>query len=185
MIDVRAFLPPVTLPVGLGVSDVQAVDTTGSGRLDLVVTNKLTGQVSILHNLGDGTFAASRALSRRDRIVGDRSRQHARGHQPGCDGRRGRRAAHAGRSDRPGDDQPRLEHARRAGRPGRRPVRQSRSPSTTPSPAQVVRMADFTGNGIDDLAVLTADGVSIYLANGQGRLPAPDHLRRCRRKPTG
>ena len=35
----------VTLPVGLGVSDVQAIDTTGSGRLDLVVTNKLTGQV--------------------------------------------------------------------------------------------------------------------------------------------
>ena len=51
------FLPPVTLPVGLGVSDVQAVDTTGSGRLDLVVTNKLTGQVSVLRNLGDGTFA--------------------------------------------------------------------------------------------------------------------------------
>ena len=42
--------------MGLGVSDVQAVDTTGSGRLDLVVTNKLTAQVSILPNLGDGTF---------------------------------------------------------------------------------------------------------------------------------
>ena len=52
-----SFLAPVTLPVGLGVSDVQAVDTTGSGRLDLVVTNKLTGQVSILRNLGNGTFA--------------------------------------------------------------------------------------------------------------------------------
>ena len=46
--DPPTFLPPVTLPVGLGVSDVQAVDTTGSGRLDLVVTNKLTGQVSVL-----------------------------------------------------------------------------------------------------------------------------------------
>ena len=41
------FPPPVTIPVGLGVSDVEVVDTTGSGRLDLVVTNKLTGQVSI------------------------------------------------------------------------------------------------------------------------------------------
>ena len=47
----------MTLPVGLGVSDVQAVDTTGNGVLDLVVTNKLTGQVSLLRNLGDGTFA--------------------------------------------------------------------------------------------------------------------------------
>jgi len=45
------FSPPVTIPVGLGVSDVEVVDTTGSGRLDLVVTNKLTGQVSILQNL--------------------------------------------------------------------------------------------------------------------------------------
>ena len=50
------FLPPVTIPVGLGVSDVQAVDTTDSGRLDLVVTNKLTGQVGIVQNLGDRTF---------------------------------------------------------------------------------------------------------------------------------
>src|SRR5262249_8081001 len=30
------FLPPVTLPVGPGVSDVLAVDTTGIGALDLV-----------------------------------------------------------------------------------------------------------------------------------------------------
>src|SRR5262249_6262066 len=51
------FLPPLTLPVGLGVSDVEAADTTGSGALDLVVTNKLSGQVSILRNRGDGTFA--------------------------------------------------------------------------------------------------------------------------------
>ena len=51
------FLPAVTIPVGLGVSNVQAVDTTGSGRLDLVVTNKLTGLVSVIRNLGGGAFA--------------------------------------------------------------------------------------------------------------------------------
>ncbi len=50
---------PVTLPAGIGVSDVQAVDTTGDGRLDLVVTNKLTGQVSVLLNMGGGRFAAA------------------------------------------------------------------------------------------------------------------------------
>ena len=72
-IDLPTFLPPVTLPIGLGISDVQAVDTTGSGRLDLVVTNKLTAQVSVLYNLGDRAFAAARALSRRDRVVRDRS----------------------------------------------------------------------------------------------------------------
>ena len=34
-------------------------------------------------------------------------------------------------------------------------------------------MGDFTGNGIDDLAVLTAEGVSIYLANGKGGFLPP------------
>ena len=41
----------------MGVSDVQAVDTTGDGLLDLVVTNKLTGQVGILPNWGYDVFA--------------------------------------------------------------------------------------------------------------------------------
>src|SRR5262249_46646097 len=36
-----------------------------------------------------------------------------------------------------------------------------------------VRVADFTGNGIDDLAVLTAQGVSIYLGNGKGGFAPP------------
>ena len=43
----------------------------------------------------------------------------------------------------------------------------------TSSPAQVVRMADFTGNGVDDLAVLTSEGLSIYLGNGQGGFLPP------------
>ncbi len=43
----------------------------------------------------------------------------------------------------------------------------------TPGPAQVVRVADFTGNGIPDLAVLTSTGVSIYLGNGKGGFSSP------------
>jgi hypothetical protein len=51
------------------------------------------------------------------------------------------------------------EESIRAGRGQRR----GRRPLAAASwPAQVVRMADFTGNGVADLAVLTADGVSIY-----------------------
>jgi hypothetical protein len=53
-----SFLPAETLPVGLGVSYVRAVDASGDGALDLVVTNKLTAQVSVLRNFGDGFFAA-------------------------------------------------------------------------------------------------------------------------------
>ena len=51
----------------------------------------------------------------------------------------------------------------------------------TPSPAQVVRVADFNGNGIPDLAVLTADGREHLPGQRQGRLLAPGHLRRRRR----
>src|SRR5262249_51184025 len=43
----------------------------------------------------------------------------------------------------------------------------------TPGAAQVVRVADFTGNGIPDLAVLTSTGVSIYLGNGEGGFLPP------------
>src|SRR5208337_2607380 len=71
-VDFQTFLPPVTLPVGLGVSDVQAVDTTGSGRLDLVVTNKLTGLVSVIRNLGGGGLRPARDLPRGDRPLARR-----------------------------------------------------------------------------------------------------------------
>ena len=67
---VRSPIPAaVTLPVGPGVSDVQAIDTTGDGRLDLVVTNKLTGQVSVLPQPGRWRLRPARPLSRRDRVV--------------------------------------------------------------------------------------------------------------------
>ena len=54
----QPFLPPVTIPVGLGVSDVEAIATNADGHLNLVVTNTLTGQVSVLYNDGDDAFAA-------------------------------------------------------------------------------------------------------------------------------
>jgi hypothetical protein len=43
----------------------------------------------------------------------------------------------------------------------------------TVSPGEVVRTADFNGDGIADLAVLTANGVSIYLGNGKGGFAPP------------
>ncbi len=50
-------LPTTTLSVGMRVSDVALVDTTGRGALDIVVTNKPTGLVSVLRNRGGGAFA--------------------------------------------------------------------------------------------------------------------------------
>ena len=162
----------MTIPVGLGVSDVQAVDTTGSGRLDLVVTNKLTGQVSVLHNLGDGTFAAP---------VPYRAGTGLSAIDPGSTPEVTSLEATAGVAAgpltpggptslvtiNPGSNTLDVLAGLGGGR--------FANPVTiqTASPAQVVRMADFTGNGIDDLAVLTADGVSIYLGNGKGGFLPP------------
>jgi FG-GAP-like repeat len=171
-IDVPTFLPPMTLPIGLGISDVEAVDTTGSGSLDLMVTNKLTGQVSALYNLGNGTFAppvpyrAGTGLSEIDP-----------GSTPEVTSLEATAGVAAGRitpggptslvTINPGsytlDVLAGLGEGRFAN-----PVS-----IQTPSPAQIVRMGDFTGNGLDDLAVLTTDGVSIYLANSQGGFLPP------------
>ena len=166
------FLAPETLPVGLGVSEVQAVETTGTGALDLAVTNKLTGLVSILRNLGDWTFAppapyrGGTGLS----AVNPGSRPEV----TSLDATAGVAAGPltpGGPIDlvtiNPGSNT--LDVL--AGLGGGRFV----NPVTLPtaSPAQVVRVADFTGNGVDDLAVLTTSGVSIYLDNGKGGFLPP------------
>ena len=39
----------------MGVSDVRLVDTAGSGLPDIVVTNELTGQVSVIRTWAKGT----------------------------------------------------------------------------------------------------------------------------------
>ena len=128
------FTTPRCLPSAWASPTSRRSTPTATAALDLVVTNKLTGQVGVLPNWAVRRLRPARALPRRDRVVRDRARRHARGHQPGCDGGRGSRAAHARRSDRPGDDQPRLELARRARGPGRRPLRQSRRRSRPRAP---------------------------------------------------
>jgi hypothetical protein len=161
------FTAAFIFPVGLGVTDVQVADTTGSGVLDLVVTNKLTGQVSILRNLGGGLFAppvAYRAgtgllaidpgstpeVTSLDATVGVTAGSFTTGGPPDLV------------TINPGSDSLDVLAGLGGGRFAN-PVA-----ILTPGPAQVVRVADFTGNGIPDLAVLTSTGVSIYLGNGKG-----------------
>jgi len=171
-LDSPTFLPPVTLPVGLGVSDVQAVDTTGSGVLDLVVTNKRTGQVSILRNLGDGSFAAPVPYR-----AGTGLSAIDPGSTPDVTSLEATAGVAAGpltpggptslATINPGSNTLDVLAGLGGGR--------FANPVTvqTPSPAQVVRIGDFTGNGIDDLAVLTTSGVSIYLGDGKGGFLPP------------
>jgi hypothetical protein len=171
-LDPPTFLPPVTLPVGLGVSDVQAVDTTGSGVLDLVVTNKLTGQVSFLRNLGDGTFAPPVPYS-----AGTGLSAVDPGSSPEVTSLEATAGVAAGPLTPGGPtDLVTINPGSHAmgivmGLGGDRFANPVALP--THGPAKVVRMADFTGNGIDDLAVLTANGLSIYLGDGQGGFLPP------------
>ena len=110
LLDPPAFVPSVPLSVGLGVSDVALADTTGDRKIDLVVTNKLSGQVSILRNRGNGTFdppapyRAGTGLYDLDLSSGSAaitSREATAGVAAGD--------VHSGWPHRPGDDQPRLE----------------------------------------------------------------------------
>ena len=167
-----SFLAPVTLPVGLGVSDVQTIDTMRDGRLDLVVTNKLTGQVSVLRNLGNGTFAPPEPYR-----AGTGLSEIDLGGIPEVTSLEATAGVAAGPltlggpasfvTINPGSNT--LDVL--AGLGGARFA--NAVTIQTASPAQVVRMGDFTGNGINDLAVLTSGGVSIYLGNGHGGFLPP------------
>ena len=52
------FAPRIDLPVGLGVSDIQVADLEQDGRLDILYTDRLSGEVGVLENLGGGAFSS-------------------------------------------------------------------------------------------------------------------------------
>ena len=119
--------------------------------------------MSILQNLGNGTFGPPEPYR-----AGPDSRRStqlrlARGDQPGGHDRRGRRAAHARRADRPGDGQPRLEHPRRARRPGGgRFANPGRPwPSRPSTPPRSSARPTSAATEIPDMVVLGPDGVRL------------------------
>src|SRR5262249_36598213 len=155
------------IPAGLGVSDVRAVDTSGDDSLDLVITNKLTGQVSVLRNGGDGSFAApapyraGTGLSAIDPAGTPEvtSLEATAGAAAGP-------CTIGGPTDlvtlSPGSNTLDVLAGLGGGRFAN-PVAIG-----TPGSPLAVRVADFNHDGIPDLAVLFAGGVSIYLGNGHG-----------------
>ena len=166
-------LPITTLPVGMGVSDVALVDTTGSGVTDIMVTNQLTGLVSVLRNQGGGAFSppvpyrASAGLAAVDTSSGSAvvtSQEATSGVVAG--------AFTTGApidlvTANPGSNTLGFLAGLGAGRFAN-PVN-----ILTAEPAQVVRVADFNHDGVPDIAVLGTDSVSVYLGNGQGGFSAP------------
>ncbi len=168
----QPFLPAVTLSVGLGTSDVEAVDTTGDGELDLVVTNNFTGQVSVLRNLGDGQFAAPvpyRAGTGWSAIDPGSSPEVAS--QEATAGVAGGPIVPGGPTDlvtiNAGSNTLDILDNLGGGR--------FADPVTipTPGPALVVRMGDFADNGIEDVAALGPAGLFVYLGDGKGGFLPP------------
>ena len=137
-----------------------------------MVTNELTGQVGVLYNDGDDRFAAlvpNRAGTGLSAVDPDSTPEVT-----SLDATAGVAAGSltpGGPNElvtiNPGSDSMDVLANLGGGRFG--------SPVTieTPSAALIVRAADFTGNGILDLAVLTAEGVLIYLGNGKGGFSSP------------
>ncbi len=166
---------PITLFAGIGVSDVEAIDTSGDGRLDLVVTSQATGQVSVLFNQGNGSFAAP--VSYR---AGTSLSEIDPGGTPevisleATAGVAGGPLTSGGLTDLvtidPGSNTLDVLEGLGGGR--------FANPVAIPTqePALVVGMGVFAGNGIDDLAVLTANGLYIYLGNGKGGFLPPSEF---------
>jgi hypothetical protein len=170
--DVPLFQASSPISVGPGVSDVAAVDTTGDGRLDLVVTNKVTGQMSVLLNLGNGSFAAP---------VPYRAGTGLSAIDPAGTPEVTSLEATAGVAGGPLTPGAPADLVTINAGSSTMDVLAGRGDGTfaypitidTPGPPQIIRMADFTGSSIEDLAVLTADGLSVYLGNGQGGFLPP------------
>jgi hypothetical protein len=166
------FQPPVTLSVGPGVSDVTMADLSGDGRTDILVTNKLTGEVGVLRNLGNDNFdsvvsyRASRGLYAVTMTSSSDSatlttREATAGVASGA-------LTTGGTSDLvaidPGTNTFSLLSGLGAGR--------FANPVTFPTadPARAIRMADLEGNGVPDAIVLSASGVTVYRSDGKGGL---------------
>ena len=174
-------LPPLILPVGLGLSDVAPVDIRGDGTIDLVVTNLLSGELSILHNRGDRTFAppmpyrAGTGLARLD--VPDGPTAITGLESPAITSLESTSGVAAGQftpghptdlvTVNPGSNTFDVLAGLGAGR--------FANPVTfqTKNPAQVVRVADFNHDGIPDLALLGSKGLSILLGDGKGGFAPP------------
>jgi hypothetical protein len=164
------FLPRITLTVGPGISNVSVADINQDGRPDILLANQTSGLVEVISNDGDGRFSQPtlyRAGVGLSAVIG------GTGTTPislfSQDGTIGVAAATPVRGGSPeivavnsGAETLGVLTSLGNGR--------FANPYSLPmtGPAQVVRVADLTGHGVDDLVILGADGVTIWLGNGQG-----------------
>jgi FG-GAP-like repeat len=164
------FKPPITLAVGPGISDVSVADLGRDGLPDILLSNQTSGEVDVILNLGDDKFSQP-TLYRAG--VGLSAVAGGTGTTPlsvcSQDGTLDVAAATLTAGGPPdlvalnsGAETLGILTGLGDGRFAN-PVS-----SLTTGPTLAVRVADFTGNGIDDLAILGPDSLTIWLGNGHG-----------------
>ena len=168
------FLPPMTLTVGPGVSDVTLADVSGDGRTDIIITDELTGEVGVLRNVGLETLLPAVFY----RAGGGLYTVTSAG-GPATVTTLEATAGVASGALTPGGptglvaiDPGSYTFSVLSGLGGGRFA----NPVTflTATPAIAVLVADLEGNGIPDTIVLSASGVTVYRGEGQGGfLPDP------------
>jgi hypothetical protein len=173
--DSSPFLPPVTISVGQGVSDVTLADADGDGATDIVVTSASTGTIGVLRNLGQGNFAPV-VLYRAGTGPYEVTNSDGGAAQLTTLEATAGMAAGAFRVGGPPDlvavDPGSNTFSVLSGLGEGRFANPVVLP--TASPAIAVRVADLEGNGIPDAILLSASGVTVYRGDGKGGfLPEP------------
>jgi len=178
------FAAPVKFEVGPGISDVALVDTTGDGRLDLVLADRAAGLVVVNRNLGGGRFGpphpyrtgAGPLLSDgAGTLAGQAATAGTAADRTGPD--------RTGRARRSGRDRPRRRDGRPAVGPGIGRAVQPRPPGdlgpcpgrplgrlyTGTSPSGIA-VADLVPGGPPDLIVADegSDEVTVLIGRGTG-----------------
>jgi len=170
------FLPPIVLPVGVGASAVQVADLQQDGRLDIVYSDRLAGEVGVLVNLGGGSFASPvlyRAGPGPYGVTGTADPSPVSSLE-------GTSSVAVGVFTTgglpslvaldPGSNNFGLLSGLGGGRLS--------NPTYFPTSAtgSVVRAIDFNGDGLSGLAILSPDGLFIYRSDGQGGFLPPTEL---------
>jgi hypothetical protein len=165
-----AFLPPISLAVGPGISDVSVADANQDGFADLLLSNQIAGVVKLILNQGNGKFS-SPVIYRAG--IGATTLINATDSSPlylsSQDATAGAVVA-ALTSGAPPDLVAINPGSETLGVLAGLGTGQFANPLSlaTPGAAIAVRVADFNGDGNPDLAILGQNGLSVWLGNGQG-----------------
>ena len=161
------------VPIGTDASDIALVPRAGTGLMDLAVTDQSSGTVQIWSNLGNGSFllesdyqagAGPYGISAGGNDLA--SLEATAGVAAGAFGPSGQPALAV---INPGSNTLGLLDA--VG--GNSFANTAVLPS--PSSGQVIVAGNFQGDGVTDLAVLSSQGLDVYLGNGAGGFLPPTH----------